>query len=142
MKRKYPKFPILSAAGIIMIGGKVLIIKRLAEPKKGKWSVPGGVINLGERIEDGLKREVFEETNIHVKVKELIDIVERVITDDNGRIVYHYVILDYLCEYISGNIRVSSDAEDFALVKIDELDNYDMVEGMKDIIKKANYQRK
>ena len=137
MCRKYPNLPVISAAGIILIDDKVLIIKRKSEPNRGKWSIPGGVINLGERIEEGLKREVFEETGINVEVKNLIEIVEKVFNDDNGNIIYHYVILDYLCQYISGEAKVSSDAEDLMMVYLDELGKFNMVDGMKEIIEKA-----
>ena len=137
MCRKYPNFPVISAGGIILIDDKVLIIKRKSEPNKGKWSIPGGVIKLGEKIEEGLKREVFEETGLTVEINNLIDIIEKVFKDDNGRIIYHYVILDYLCQCVSGEIRVSSDAEDFMMVGMDELNEFDMVDGMKEVLQKA-----
>ncbi len=137
MSREYRDFPILSAGGVIIIDKKVLLIKRKTEPKRGKWSVPGGVINLGEKIEDGLKREILEETGLNVEVKELIDIIERVFKDNKGKIVYHYVILDYLCKYISGDMKASSDAEDLVLAGMDELNRYDVVDGMKSVIEKA-----
>ncbi len=137
MRREYHKFPILSAGGIIMIDGKVLIIKRKAEPDAGKWSIPGGAINVGEKIRDGLRREIFEETALEVKVENLIDIAEKIFRDNNGKIIYHYVILDYLCKYVSGNMKASSDAEELMLVKINELDKFEVVSGLKKVIGKA-----
>lgn len=120
-----------------MIDGKVLIIKRKTEPDAGKWSIPGGAINIGEKIIDGLKREIFEETALEVKVGNLINIAEKIFRDNNGKIIYHYVILDYLCKYVSGNMKASSDAEELMLIKIDELDKFEIVSGLKRVIEKA-----
>jgi len=137
MKREYYQYPILAAAGVIIIDDKVLIIKRKVEPNAGKWSIPGGAINLAEKIEDGLKREILEETGLKANVIKLVDIIERVYNDNEGKIIYHYIILDYLCSYISGDMKASSDAEDLKLVSLNELDNINMTEGTKKIIKKA-----
>jgi len=137
MRREYYKFPILSAGGVIIIDGKVLIIKRKAEPDAGKWTIPGGAINVGEKIRDGLRREIFEETNLEVKVGNLINIAEKIFRDNNGRIIYHYVILDYLCKYISGSMKASSDAEELILVKMDDLDKFELVDGTMKVIEKA-----
>lgn len=120
-----------------MIDGKVLIIKRKTEPDAGKWSIPGGAINIGEKIIDGLKREIFEETALEVKVGNLINIAEKIFEDNEGKIIYHYVILDYLCKYVSGSMKASSDAEELMLIKIDELDKFEIVSGLKRVIEKA-----
>ena len=137
MKREYYKFPILSAGGVIFIDDKVVIIKRKTEPDSGKWTIPGGAINVGERIRDGLRREIFEETALKVKVGNLIDIAEKIFKDNEGKIIYHYVILDYICKYISGSMKASSDAEELMLVKMDDLDKFELVNGTMRVIEKT-----
>lgn len=137
MRREYHNFPILSAGGIIIIDDKVVIIKRKTEPDSGKWSIPGGAINVGEKIRDGLRREIFEETALKVKVGNLIDIAEKIFKDNEGKIIYHYVILDYICKYISGSMKASSDAEELMLVKMDDLDKFELVNGTMRVIEKT-----
>ena len=137
MRREYCNFPILSAGGVIIIDDEVLIIKRKTEPDAGKWTIPGGAINVGEKIKDGLKREIFEETGLEVEVGNLLDIAEKIFKDSKGKIIYHYVILDYLCKYISGSMRASSNAEELMLVKMCDLDKIELVNGMRRVIEKA-----
>lgn len=137
MRREYHNFPILSAGGIIIIDDKVVIIKRKTEPDSGKWTIPGGAINVGEKIRDGLRREIFEETALEVKVGNLIDIAEKIFKDNEGKIIYHYVILDYICKYISGSMKASSDAEELMLVKMDDLDKFELVNGTMRVIEKT-----
>jgi len=137
MRREYHNFPILSAGGIIIIDDKVVIVKRKTEPDSGKWTIPGGAINVGEKIRDGLRREIFEETALEVKVGNLIDIAEKIFKDNEGKIIYHYVILDYICKYISGSMKASSDAEELMLVKMDDLDKFELVNGTMRVIEKT-----
>ena len=137
MRREYCNFPILSAGGVIIINDEVLIIKRKTEPDAGKWTIPGGAINVGEKIKDGLKREIFEETGLEVEVGNLLDIAEKIFKDSKGKIIYHYVILDYLCKYISGSMKASSDAEELMLVKMCDLDKMELVNGTRRVIEKA-----
>jgi len=137
MGREYYKFPILSAGGVIIVEDKVVIIKRKTEPDSGKWTIPGGAINVGEKIRNGLRREIFEETALEVEVGNLIDIAEKIFKDNEGKIIYHYVILDYICKYISGSMKASSDAEELMLVKINDLDKFELVNGTMKVIEKA-----
>lgn len=127
-------FPIISAGGVIIINGKILMIKRKNEPESGKWTIPGGAINIGEKIKDGLKREILEETGVNVDVKNLIDVTEKIAKDNHGVIKYHYVIVDYLCEYVSGEIKASSDAQEVRLISYDDIDKYELCNGTKGII--------
>jgi ADP-ribose pyrophosphatase YjhB (NUDIX family) len=143
LNREYLNFPIISAGGVIIIDGKILIIKRKNEPESGKWTIPGGVINIGEKIKDGLKREIFEETGLNVDIRNLLDIVEKIIEDNQGGIKYHYVIADYLCEYVSGDIKASSDALEVKLISPDDIDRFELCNGTKRIIEMAlNYVKK
>ena len=137
MRREYCNFPILSAGGVIIINDEVLIIKRKTEPDAGKWTIPGGAIDVGEKIKDGLKREIFEETGLEVEVGNLLDIAEKIFKDSNSKIIYHYVILDYLCKYISGSMKASSDAEELMLVKMCDIDKIELVNGTRRVIEKT-----
>ena len=137
MNREYLNYPIISAGGVIIIDGKILMIKRRNEPEAGKWTIPGGAINIGERIKDGLKREIFEETGLCVDVKKLLDIMEKIIKDNQGKIKYHYLIADYLCEYVSGDINASSDALEAKLISSDDIDKFELCDGTKGIIEMA-----
>lgn len=136
-------YPIISAGGVIVIDGKILMIKRKNEPESGKWTVPGGAINIGERIKDGLKREIYEETGLYVDVKKLLDVMEKIVKDNQGKIKYHYVIADYLCEYVSGDIKASSDALEVRLISPDDIDKFELCDGTKVIVEMAlNYIKK
>lgn len=135
--RQYPELPILSAGAIIFRVESVLLVQRGHDPAKGLWSIPGGVIKVGESIADGLLREIFEETGIRILLKDLVEVVERVFRDEKGRVTYHYVILDYLAEYDEGIVKHDSDADDAKFVLLDELSSYQLTEGLEIIIKKA-----
>lgn len=105
--------------------GRVLLIRRGKEPLRGRWVVPGGTVELGETLEAALVREVEEETGLIVAPREVVTVFDR-IERDGGRVVYHYVIVDYRCDYISGTPRAASDAEDVALVAEADLPRYDL----------------
>lgn len=140
--RHYPELPILSAGAIIFREDSVLLVQRGHEPAKGLWSIPGGVIKVGETIYEGLTREILEETGIKVSLKELVEIVERIFRDGNGKVTYHYIILDYLAEYSEGFVKHASDADDAKFVPCDQLSSYQLTEGLENIIKKANRIRR
>ena len=96
MRRLYPKQPLVGVGAVIMRSGKILLEKRKNEPGKGKRSIPGGLVELGERAEQTVIREVWEETNLTVEKPELTDVVDNVDLDENGKVKYHFVIIDYL----------------------------------------------
>jgi ADP-ribose pyrophosphatase YjhB (NUDIX family) len=105
--------------------GRVLLIRRGKEPLRGRWVVPGGTVELGETLETALVREVEEETGLIVAPREVVTVFDR-IERDGGRVVYHYVIVDYRCDYVSGTPRAASDAADVALVAQADLPRYDL----------------
>ncbi len=137
VQRHYPQQPVLSAGAIVFRGNEVLLIKRGREPAKGLWSIPGGVINVGERILEGLAREVLEETGIEAGFGGLVEIVERIFHDDQGRIAYHYVILDYQAEFISGRVNAASDVDDARFIPVADIERVPLTEGLGDVIRKA-----
>jgi 8-oxo-dGTP diphosphatase len=124
MKRVYPDQPVVGIGAVIIKEGKIALIKRGNEPSKGKWSIPGGLVELGEKLEAAVIRETKEETCLEVENPRLIDVVENVDLDEHCKIKYHYVIVDYLVQVKSGTIRAASDAAELRWVPLDEVENY------------------
>ena len=125
MEREYPEAPIAGVAATIFSGDSVLLVRRGNEPAKGKWGLPGGVIELGETVEEAVVREVKEETGIDVRPIRLITALDSIVRDDEGRIRFHYVIFEYLCEATGGALNASSDVQDarwFTFNSIDAID--------------------
>ncbi|OGN98609.1 MAG: hypothetical protein A2Y89_03695 [Chloroflexi bacterium RBG_13_51_18] len=108
--RKYPTSPISGVGVVVYNAGKILLVKRANEPNKGMWSIPGGAIELGETIYQAAAREVLEECSIKIEIERLLDTAENVVKDRNGRIRYHYVIIDLLARYAGGKLKAGSDA--------------------------------
>ena len=119
--REYPIRPILGVAGVIFLGDSILLGKRRQEPSKGEWSLPGGVVELGESLEDAIKREFLEEVSVRIEVGGLIQLVERILHDSQERIQYHYVIAEYWGRVIEGLPTAASDVSEIRLVKADGL---------------------
>ena len=124
--REYPSRPIVTAVGCVFRGDRVLLIKRAREPSKGRWSVPGGAIELGEEIYDAVRREVREECGIEIEVVRVVNAADSIVPDESGRVWYHYVPIYVLARYVSGEALPDSDALDVRWVKHEELDTLDM----------------
>jgi 8-oxo-dGTP diphosphatase len=134
MKRLYPEMPVCAVGAMIFQENRILLVKRGRPPAFGQWSLPGGVVNLGEPLEDAVVREVREETGLSIKPLRLGQVAERVIKDHDSRIQYHYIILDYICAVVEGNPCASSDALDVQFVSIDSLNELDLTEGTAQVI--------
>lgn len=117
--------------------GSVLLIERGREPQQGYWSLPGGVVEVGERLEDALRREVREETGLLVRPLAVVEIFERILRDAEGRPEYHYVLIDYVCEVTGGEARAADDARRLEWVKREELPRRRLTEGSLPVIEKA-----
>lgn len=111
MRREFPSTPIVAVGAVVVDGGRVLLVRRGSEPLKGEWSLPGGALELGEALCEGLIREVEEETGLFVEPVELIELLDR-IHRDGGRVRYHYVIADYLCRVTGGTVKAATDADE------------------------------
>jgi 8-oxo-dGTP diphosphatase len=109
MPREYPESPLIGVGAVVVQDGRVLLVQRGSEPLKGQWSLPGGLLELGESLEGGVAREVEEETGLRVRPVELIELLDR-IHRDGERVRYHYVIADYLCRVTGGELGAASDA--------------------------------
>jgi mutator protein MutT len=140
IKRLYPKQPVVGVGAVIIKDGKILLEKRKSEPGRGKWSIPGGLVELGESVSQTVVREVAEETGLEVCEPELIDVVDNVVRDEKGEIKYHFVIIDYFVKLKGGNLKASSDAEELRWVQLNEVEKYDLTKTFMDFFKK-NYEK-
>ncbi len=111
MKREYPEAPIVGVGAVIIENGRVALVKRGHDPFIGDWSLPGGALELGETVTDAVRREVLEETTLVVEPMSLLNVYDRVILDNDERILYHYVLIDYLCRRVSGELQAGSDCD-------------------------------
>jgi len=126
VKRLYPDQPVVGVGSVIVKDGKLVLIKRGNEPSKGKWSIPGGHVELGECLETAVIRETKEETCLDADNPRLVDVVDNVDLDEQGKIKYHYVIVDYLVHVKSGDIQAASDAAELRWVPFGEVENYNL----------------
>ena len=142
--REYPERPIVGVGGVLIENGKALLIKRGSEPLLGQWSIPGGTLELGETILEGVARELLEETGVEVRILDLIEVFERInpyatpesrATSPRPR--FHFVIVDYLCEKISGQARAGGDAVDVAYVTEEDLSKYSLTEAATRVLRTA-----
>jgi 8-oxo-dGTP diphosphatase len=142
--REYPERPVVGIGGVIIDHGRALLIRRGSEPLRGEWSIPGGTLELGESLEEGVVRELLEETGMKVRVLEFIEVFDRIYAEDGAIAVpdqkkprFHYVIVDYLCERIGGEPSAGSDVTDVAFARENELGDYHLTETAVRILKKA-----
>ena len=126
VKRLYPDQPVVGIGAVIVGDGKIALIKRGNEPSKGKWTIPGGLVDLGESLEAAVIRETKEETCLDVDNPSLVGVVDNVDLDEAGKVKYHYVIIDYLVHVKGGNIQAASDAAELRWVPFGEVENYNL----------------
>jgi len=126
MKRLYPDQPVVGIGAVIIKKGEIALIKRGNEPSKGKWAIPGGLVELGENLEAAIIRETKEEVCLDVENPQLIDVVDNIDLDEQGKVKYHYIIIDYLVHVKSGNIQAASDAEELRWVPFVEVESYNL----------------
>ena len=115
----------MGVGGVVLIEGRVVLIRRGKEPLRGRWVITGGTVELGETLQEALVREMQEETGILVRPREVVLVFDR-IQREGSSVEYHYVIIDYACDYVSGELRAGSDADEVALVAPDEIGRYDL----------------
>ena len=137
IKREYPGQPVIGVAGVVIDQGRVLLARRAQAPLKGRWSICGGCLELGETIAAGIERELREETGLEVRCVGLLGAVERVEKDAEGLVQYHYVVLDYLCERTGGEAAPASDSSEVAWVAEGDLGNCELDDAAKGMIEKA-----
>ena len=141
--REYPDAPRAGVGAVVLDGDRVLLVRRGAPPSQGKWSIPGGLIQLGERIEDAVVREVQEECGLHVRLLGLCGVIDRIVTDEPpdpaspAPVRYHYIIIDYVATAAGGSLRAGSDAAEARWVPVAELARYETTDGLVAMIQRA-----
>jgi len=135
--RTFPEHPIVGVGAVVVEGDRALVVRRANEPLKGEWSVPGGMLELGEKLREGVVREVQEETGLKVEPIEVLDVFDSIFTDPDGRTRYHYVLVDYLCRVVSGSAVAATDVSEVRWVDEGELDGLKMREATAGVIRKG-----
>lgn len=138
MQRKYPDHPLIGVGALIQAGDEIVVVRREHEPAKGLWSIPGGLLELGERLSDGVKREVLEETGLDVEIDRLLDALDNIVYDEKGKILYHYVLIDYLCRSNQRTLKTSTDVKEARWIKLRDLDTLRTTKTLKWLLVKAN----
>ena len=135
--RQYPERPIVGVGAVIVDAGKVVLIKRKYEPLKGQWSLPGGVVEIGETLETALAREMLEETGLRVDVGPVIEVFDRIMRDEERRVRYHFVLIDYLCWPAGGSLQAGSDVEEAVWAAPATLGQYALTEKAMSVIERG-----
>jgi ADP-ribose pyrophosphatase YjhB (NUDIX family) len=142
--REYPERPVVGVGGVVIVEDRALLIRRGSEPLRGQWSIPGGTLELGETLQQGVQRELLEETGLEVRIVAFIEVFDRIYGEtaqeapgENLRPRFHYVIVDYLCERIGGALRAGGDAIDIALASENELEQFQLTETATRILRRA-----
>jgi 8-oxo-dGTP diphosphatase len=135
--RSYPQQPVVSVGAVIVDGGRVLLIKRGQPPLQGRWSLPGGVVEIGETLQEALAREVREETGLEIEVGPLVEVLDRIEREDDNRIEYHYVIIDYRCLVRGGRLACGSDADDARWVSASDVASFNVTAAVAGVVHKA-----
>jgi ADP-ribose pyrophosphatase YjhB (NUDIX family) len=137
VKRLYPEQPIIGVGAVIVDCGRALLVRRNTEPLRGEWSVPGGVLELGEKLRDGAAREALEETGLQVVVGEVLDVFDSIFTDAEGRLKYHYVLIDFLCRPESGEARAGSDVSEVRWIAAVDLESLPLRDSIRQVLRKG-----
>ena len=127
MQREYPDRPLVGVGGVIIHEDRALIVQRGNPPRQGEWTVPGGTLELGESLRGGVEREVLEETGLVVKAGEVLDVFDSIHRDPEGRTQYHYVLVDFLCTWVSGELKAASDVAQARWITLEELESMPLI---------------
>ena len=137
MSREYPDYPRVGVGAVILDGDRVLLIQRGGVTLPGKWSIPGGLVELGETTREAVRREIAEECGLEIDLVDVCGVLDRVVRDPDGRVRYHWVLVDFLAVARGGTLCAGDDAADARWVPIDEVEQYDTTDGLMDMIKRG-----
>jgi ADP-ribose pyrophosphatase YjhB (NUDIX family) len=141
MKREYPDAPVVAVGAVICRDDRILLIRRNQEPAKGLWTFPGGVVELGESLQEAVAREALEETGLRVVAGGVATVIDRVVRDEAGRVRFHYVIVDYFACAVGGLLQPGSDVSDARWVSLEDLDELDITEPAGDLARRWLQER-
>ena len=137
MSREYPDYPRVGVGAVVLHEGRVLMVRRGGQPSSGKWSLPGGLVEVGETIAEAACREIAEECGCVIRLAGVAGVVDRIVRDAEGRVRYHYVLVDYLAYPESAAIAAGSDAAEACWVEVERVHELDVTEGVADMIRRA-----
>jgi len=137
MKREYPEHPLVGVGAVIVEEGRVVLVRRAAQPMAGEWSIPGGMLELGETMRAGAEREAREETGLQVEAGEVLGVLDRILPDAGGKTRFHYVLIDFLCRRLGGELRAGGDAAEARWVGEPELAGLGVAEPAVKVIRKG-----
>ena len=137
MHRDYPDRPLLGVGAIIVQNERILLARRANPPLQDEWSIPGGLVETGETIQEALVREAREETGLEIEPVKLVEVFERILRDKEARVQYHFVLINYLCRVVSGEAQASSDVSDVVWVAAHKLESYSVAEETCRVVRRA-----
>ncbi len=137
MSREYPDYPRVGVGAVVLHNERVLLVRRGRPPSVGRWTLPGGLVEVGESTREAIAREVAEECGCAIRVANIAGVFERIIRDDAGRVRYHYVLVDYLAFAETDVVVAGSDADEAQWVSLKELDGLDLTDGLLDMVRRA-----
>lgn len=137
MGRRYPEHPVVAVGVLLLDGDSVLLVRRSRPPQVGLWTIPGGGVELGESLEQAAARELAEETGLQCDLGAVVEVLDRVVTDDKNQIEFHYVIIDFVGKNPRGQLRAASDALEARFVPLAELSHYQTTDGLEPVIARA-----
>jgi 8-oxo-dGTP diphosphatase len=139
--REYPASPLMGVGALIVDEGRIVLVRRAKPPAEGEWSIPGGLVHLGETLNEAVAREAHEETGLEVQPETLVELLERIFPDEQGRIRYHYVLADFCCRVMGGTLLAGSDAAEARWVYREDLKRFNLAPITMKVILKALDQR-
>lgn len=137
MQREFPEVPLIGVGAIIIEGERVVLVKRAHPPLQAEWSIPGGALEVGELVREAAVREAREETGLTVETGELLGVYDRVLRNPEQRVQYHYVLIDFLCRRVAGDLAAASDAAEVCWVTREELPALKLADDTVDVIRKG-----
>jgi 8-oxo-dGTP diphosphatase len=137
MNREFPEHPLVGVGSIVIEADRVVLVKRAHPPIQGQWSIPGGVLEVGEMVREAAIREAREETGLIVEPGQLLGVYDRILRDPEHRVQYHYVLIDFLCRKVGGELLAASDASEVRWFKLEELPPLNLAEDTLEVIQKG-----